>query len=50
MPTTGTSARLSPTSTPTRDEIADAPAPVEAWRPLAELPRRGQIRGLQVIA
>lgn len=41
---------LIPYFKPTRAEIAAAPAPVEAWRPLAELLRRGQLRGMAVIA
>jgi hypothetical protein len=40
---------LTPYFTPTAAEIADAPAPVEAWRALAELLRRGLLHGMQVI-
>jgi hypothetical protein len=40
---------LIPYFTPTLGEIAAAPAPVEAWRPLAELLRRGLLRGVEVL-
>ena len=40
---------LIPYFTPTPDEIESAPAPVEAWRPLAELLRRAQARAIQVM-
>jgi len=40
---------LVPYFKPTGAEIVAAPAPVEAWRPLGELLRRGLARGMQVI-
>jgi hypothetical protein len=40
---------LIPYFTPTAAELAAASPPAEAWRPLAELLRRGQLRGTAVL-
>jgi hypothetical protein len=40
---------LIPYFTPTVEEIAAAPHPAEPWRPLAELLRRGELRGMAVL-